>query len=320
MTRKVLYSAFAPDAVYEIIRREAPADVSLLTLDTPAAAELAARIADCDIVICASPLTGELLASAARLKAVVHEGVGYHDMLDLAVLQERGIRLAINPGGTTVGTAEHTVMLMLAVCKRLLFADSELRQGRFHAYALRSSLRDINGRVVGYVGMGRIAQAVAERLKPFGTRGLYFDLAPLPATREAELRVRRGSLDDVLRQSDLVTLHVPLTPETRNLIDAGAIAKMKPGAVLINTARGGIVDESALWQALTDGRLSGAGLDVFEDEPVAAGHPLTSLPNVVLTPHVAAGTADAMRAKAAGFFENVRRFYAGERMLDEIEL
>jgi phosphoglycerate dehydrogenase-like enzyme len=155
--------------------------------------------------------------------------------------------------------------------------------------------------------MGRIAQAVAERLAPFCTRGVFFD--PEVA---AHAGLSRVELPQLLAESDVVTLHLPLTPQTRHLMSRENLARMKPGAYLVNTARGGLVDEAALLEALKAGRLAGAALDVFEEEPVRAGHPLAALPNVVLTPHISAGTRDALATKMKAIFDNVQRFYRGE--------
>jgi phosphoglycerate dehydrogenase-like enzyme len=158
--------------------------------------------------------------------------------------------------------------------------------------------------------MGRIAQAVAERLKAFGCSGLYVDptinLAPEVSAR---LGVRAASLDEVLSAADILTIHVPLTDSTRSLIGRAAIARLKSEAIVVNTARGGIIDEHALADALTTGRLLAAGLDVFEEEPPYPNSPLLSLPNVVLTPHISAGTRDAMRQKMQALFANLRQFF-----------
>lgn len=294
----------------------------MVTLESNADAERLARVSDCDVIVAAAyPLTRAVIEAASRLRLVHHQGVGWQDTVDWRALKARGVRLALTPEGTTVSVAEHAILLMLAVSRRLAFADAELRQGRWHINSLRPVSRELFGRTIGYVGMGRIAQAVAERLRAFGTRGLYVDdPRPLPPDREAALGVRRVGLDSLLAEADVVTLHVPLTDETRRLIDARAIGRMKPEALLINTARGGIVDEAALAAALASGRLGGAGLDVFEEEPPPASLPLLGLPNVVVTPHISAGTRDALRTKMAALFANVARFARGERLENEVRL
>jgi len=319
---RVLYNSHATAAVYAIIRAEVPPGFELVTLDADDEAERIEKIRDCEVAIVASaPLRRPVIDAGARLRLVHHQGVGYHDTIDWAALAERRIPLALTPEGTTTGVAEHAVMLALAVCKRLPYADAELRQGRWHINALRPESREIAGMTVGYLGMGRIGQALAERLRAFGTRGLYFDEAPpLPAARERELGLERVDFDTLLARADLLTLHVPLTPATRHIVDRAAIAKMKPGALILNTARGGLIDEVALAEALIDGRLGGAGLDVFEKEPPAISDPLFTLRNVVVTPHISAGTRDALRVKMRALFANVLRFYAGEPLANRVAL
>jgi phosphoglycerate dehydrogenase-like enzyme len=235
-------------------------------------------------------------------------------------LAARGIPLAITPTGTTVGVAEHTVMLMLGMLRRFPFADAELRQGRFHINALRPVSRELRGRTIGLVGAGRIGQAVAERLKPFEVTLLYYDPVGLPASREAALGMARREFDDLLAEADIVSLHLPLTAATRHVMNARAFAKMKQASFLINTSRGGLVDETSLIQAIESGRIAGAGLDVFDPEPPKPDNPLLRLPSVVLTPHIAAGTRDAFLEKMTFVFDNLERFWRGETVENLIQL
>lgn len=318
---RILYFGHATEATYALIRAAVPEGFELVTLDRDGDAERREKLADCEVVIVAAqPFRRPMIEAAPRLRLVQHQGVGYHDTVDLAALAERGIALAVTTVGTAAAAAEHAIMLMLAVCRRLTFLDAELRQGRWHVNSMRAEARELNGMTIGYLGMGRIGQATAERLRAFGTTGLYADARDrdLPAGRAAALGLVRVPFDTLLQRADIVTLHLPLTAETRRTMDARAIARMKPGAMLVNTARGGLVDEAALAAALAAGRLGGAGLDVFDREPVETS-PLLALPNVVLTPHVAAATREAFTLKLAALFENIRRFYAGEPLRDRIE-
>ena len=317
---RILYNSFATEAVYAIIRAELPPGFGLVTLTADDEAERVRKIADCEVAIVASaPLRRAVIDAAPRLRLVHHQGVGYHDTVDWAALEARGIPLALTPEGTTIGVAEHAVMLALAVCKRLTYADAELRQGRWHINALRPESRELAGMTVGYLGMGRIGQALAERLRAFATTGIYADdAAPLAPARERELGLERVGLEALLARADLLTLHVPLTPATRHIVDRAAIARMKPGALIVNTARGGLIDEVALAEALADGRLGGAGLDVFEREPPDPADPLLALRNVVVTPHISAGTRDALGVKMRALFANVQRFYAGESLANRV--
>lgn len=312
--RRVLYLSHATPEVYAIIREAVPAGYELVTLERDSDDERRAKVADCDVVIVAATgLRRAVIEHAKNLKLVHHQGVGWQDTTDHEMLKARGLPLALTPEGTTLGVAEHTVLLMLAVLKLLPHADAELRQGRFHINALRPVSRELHGMTVGYVGMGRIAQAVAERLRGFGTRGIFCD--PQVAAFEG---LEKKSLDEVLGQSDMVSLHLPLTAQTRHMIGPAQIERMKPGAYIVNTARGGLIDETALAKALESGRLAGAALDVFEAEPVAAGHPLARLRNVVLTPHISAGTRDALRTKMRALFANVERFFRGEPLNNRV--
>lgn len=314
--RNVLYLPHATPDVYAIIAAEVPSGFRLITLDADDDAERCAKLANAEVVIVASNrLTAAMIEAAPRLALVHHQGVGWQDTVDRAALQRRGVPLALTPEGTTTGVAEHTVLMMLAACKLLPWADRELREGRFHVYALRPRSREIAGMTIGYLGFGRIGQAVAARLVPFGCRGAYHDpdvaLGPAAA---AALGCRAASFDDVLGRADILSLHLPLTPATRGLLGANALARMKPGAIVVNTARGGIVDEDALADALADGRLAAAALDVFAQEPPDVRHRLFALPNVVVTPHISAGTRDALATKMRALFANVERHFRGEAL------
>ena len=312
--KRILYLSHATPEVYSIIRAAVPDEFELVTLEQNNDEERRHRIAACEVVIvAATPLRKPVIDAAKQLELVHHQGVGWQDTTDHEELKARGIPLALTPEGTTVGVAEHTVLMILAALKLLPFADSELRQGRFHVNALRPKSRELSGLTVGYVGMGRIAHAVAERLGAFGTQGIFFD--PIVSTA---VGLQRRSFDQVLREADVITLHLPLTADTRHLIGADEIAQMKRGAYLVNTARGGLVDEAALVGALESGHLAAAALDVFETEPLPAGHPLTRLNNVVLTPHISAGTRDALQTKMRALFSNVQRFYRDEPLQNRV--
>lgn len=319
--KRVFYNSCADAALYGMIRDAAAGRCELVTLERDDDAERIAKLADADAAIVASTrFTRPLIEAGRKLAFVHHQGVGYHDTIDTAALAERRIPLAITPGGTTIGVAEHTLMLILAMLRRLPFADAELRQGRFHVNALRPVSRELRGRTVGLLGMGRIGRAVAERLKPFGVTLIYFDPVALPAEVEAALALERRGFDAVLADADILSLHLPLTLKTRRIIGAATLARMKPGAYLVNTARGGLVDEAALVAALQGGRVAGAALDVFEPEPPAAGHPLYAMPNVVLTPHISAGTRDAFMEKQGFIFDNLARFWRGEPVENLVDL
>jgi phosphoglycerate dehydrogenase-like enzyme len=315
----VLYLARGTPQLYETVRSYAPAHIELVTLESDEPQEVFAKLVDCEAVIVGTrKLDREMIAAASKLRLVVHQGLGYHDTTDVPALRERGIPVAVTPNGTPQTVSEHAVMLMLAACRLLPFADSELRRGRFHVNELRLQSQTLAGKTVGFVGMGRIGQATARRLLGWEMRGLYVDPVPLSDPEAARLTLGRVALDELLERADIVSLHVPLTDDTRAMIDHAALARMKKGAVLVNTARGPVVDEAALVESLASGHLGAAGLDVYEQEPARAGHPLARFRNVVLTPHIAAATRDTFAAKMHGVFANISRFYAGVPLHEQV--
>ncbi len=316
---RVFYNSHGTPEMYEMIREKTGAGVTLVTLDTDEDVERHAKIADCDaVIVAAKPLTANIIAAGRKLRLIHHQGVGYHDTVDLAAARAAKLHLALTPEGTTIGVAEHTVLLMLAAARRASFADAELRKGRWHVNALRPVSVELYGKTVGYIGFGRIGQEAAFRLAGFGMRGLYFDPAVTdPDPRSANMPT---SFDEVIECADFISLHLPLTPTTRHIISREVIARMKPGAIVINTARGGLIDDAALAEALASGHLLAAGLDVFEGEPIGPDHPFCALPNVVLTPHISAGTRDALDHKMTALFANVDRFRRGEPLANEVDL
>jgi phosphoglycerate dehydrogenase-like enzyme len=319
---KVLFTRRTTPDVYAAFHAALPANVELVTRDTNDDAEEREKAKDCDVIIQGTMwLSKETVEAAKKLKLVIHLGVGYQDTVDLDALKKHGIKLAVTPAGTVLAVAEHTVMFILGLERQLIEMDRSVREDRFASHLRRVTVRGIAGKTIGYIGMGRIGQLVAPRLKALDTKGIYYDPAwPLSPEKDKEFGLTRGSFDEVLSKADIITVHVPNTPETFHLIDAAAFAKMKQGAVLINTARGPVVEENALMQALRDGKLRGAALDVFEKEPLRADHPLTKFENVLLTPHVA-GLSDAgIDTRAAAIAENLRRYLAGEPLNDEVVL
>ena len=317
---KVLYLSHAGADVYALIRAAAGPRFDVVTLEGDDDDERCRRIADCEAVICAATrLTKRHLDAGGKLRVVHHQGVGWQDTTDWQEIRRRGLPMALTPQGTTIGVAEHTVLLMLAAAKRLTFADAELRQGRWHVNALRGVSRELYGKTIGYIGMGRIGQAVAERLMSFGCAGIYVDpVVCLSKAAESSLGLRAGTFDEVLAAADVLTLHVPLTDETRGIVGHAALSRLKPGAIVVNTARGGLIDEAALADALKSGHVLAAGLDVFEREPPALSSPLLALPNVVISPHISAGTRDAMCQKMTALFANLECFFSTGKLENRV--
>ena len=319
MRYTVVYWNRAAGDVYEVIRSEMPAGWSLVILegDTKEAWRDQLRRADF-LVVADWPITEEDLQAAPKLKMVQHQGVG-HEKIDKEALKARGIPLALCPAGTTVGVAEHTILLILAVYKRLVLADRRLREGVWLQWGLRGTSFELAGKTLGLLGFGRIAQAVARRAYAFDARILYHDpYLQEPPPEAAAWDITAVSFAQLLGDSDILSLHVPTTDQTRRCMSTPQFEQMKRSAILINTARGAIVDEPALIKALESGTIAGAGLDVFEQEPMRADSPLLKMDNVVLTPHIAAGTVDALRQKMRAVFANLQRCAAGKAIEDRV--
>lgn len=254
------------------------------------------------VVLLSHPVTDGVLAACPELKVVSNYAVGL-DNVDLEAARRRGVRVTYTPDVLTEATADLTWALLLAVARRVVEGDRLVRRGRFRGWSPSLCLgMDLSGKTLGIVGMGRIGKAVARRAPAFGMRVVYSSRRPLLPSEEAALGARHAELDRLLAVSDVVSLHCPLTPQTRHLLSAERLASLKPGAILINTARGPVVDEGALVEFLKQGRLLGAGLDVYEREPVLAPG-LKDLPNVVLLPHIGSAgreTRETMARMALG--------------------
>ncbi|MBD8881020.1 D-glycerate dehydrogenase [Rhodanobacter sp. 7MK24] len=269
-------------------------------------AELATRLAACDAAIVGlkERIGAAELAGAKRLRIVANLGVGY-DNLDVAALTAAGVAASNTADVLNESVADYAWALLLGAARRIGAAERWLRAGQWRATEFRGWLgTDVRGRTLGILGMGRIGQAIARRAQGFGMPVLYHNRSRLPEAIERECRARLVDKATLLRDSDFLVLVLPLTPQTRYAIGAAELAQMKPTAVLVNVARGGIVDDAALAAALREGRLAAAGLDVFEGEPHV--HPdLRTLDNALLSPHIASATTDTRRAMTAVAVDNV---------------
>lgn len=279
--------------------------------------ELIPQVADCDaLLVVSASLPTPVIESLTRCRIISRLGTGT-DKIDVATATQRGIVVSNVPWFCVEEQADHTMALILAFARQLPQMQQDMREGAWRRARANPHLRRLGGQVLGLVGFGRSAQAVAQRAKAFGMRVLVTRRRKIAVSEANALGVEMVELDRLLRESDFVSLHLPLLPETYHLIDATALGKMKPEAYLINTARGAIVDETALVQALREGRLAGAGLDTFSQINVHAEleapphHPLLELPNVVLTPHVAAFSPEALYEMAKGGIENMMAVLSG---------
>ena len=260
------------------------------------------------------PVTAKVMDAAPKLQLIQKIGVGVNT-IDLEHADSRGIRVCNMPGTNSRAVAEATLMLMLTTLRRALSLDAATRAGDGWRMdpALFDQVGEIGGRTVGLVGYGAVPAMLAPVLQALGARVLYTATKP-----KADAVAEWHELPELLAQSDIVSLHLPLTAETERLIDGAALQSMKPAALLINTARGGLVDQRALIAALRSGRLLGAGLDVYDQEPVPADCPLLEMDNVVLQPHVAWLTPETLGRSLAVAMENCRRLRDGEELLHRV--
>jgi phosphoglycerate dehydrogenase-like enzyme len=311
MATKILFAPRQSDAVMEIARSLTPAGFELLVAEfgTP---EFYAAAGQAEYYLgLARQMGGEFFRSAPNLKLVQLLSAGY-DRVDIEAARKAKVPVSNNGGANAIAVAEHTIMLMLAVLKRVVKFHNDVVAGKWRVGGFDDQrVYELSRRTLGIVGLGNIGKKVARRAAAFDMTVQYYDIARLTEAEEDALGVRFVLLPELLRTSDVVSLHVPLDDSTRHLLGAAEFAQMKPGAILINTCRGPVVDEAALYAALTKGQVAAAGLDVLVDEPPAKGHPLFSLPNVTLTPHSAGPTWENWTARFRNGFDNIQRVAAG---------
>lgn len=273
--------------------------------------------ADALIIRTGGVVDAALLDKGDQLKVVGRHGVGY-DQIDIDAATERGIQVVYTPGANTESVCEHAFAFMIGLSKHFPRMMSELAAGNYH-FRTKITGRDLFGRTLGIVGFGRIGRRVGEVAKAaFGMTVRYHDIVPAPPEVEARTGALRVGLDELLRESEYVTLHVPLDKTTRGMIDAAALGKMRPDAILINTCRGPVVVESAVAAALDAKQIWGYGGDVFEVEPPPKDHPLIGRPDVMLTPHSAAQTVEGLSNMATGIAQDVLGVLRGEVPLNPV--
>jgi phosphoglycerate dehydrogenase-like enzyme len=270
-------------------------------------------IRDADFAISGQvAVSGDVLRAASKLRLLHKWGVGV-DNIDIETARQLGIKIARTTGSNALPVAEFTIGLMFAALRFQALGHERLRQGHWMAFnELPGNALCLSGKTVGIVGFGAIGRKLAELLKGFGCQLLYNKRAPLTPEEESTIGARYAEIPELLATSDVVSLHCPLTPETTNLIDAAALATMKRSAVLINVARGGVVVEADLAEALRRRTIRGAAMDVYSVEPLPADSELLELDNIVVTPHLAAATADTFEPTINRMFDNIARVSRGE--------
>jgi phosphoglycerate dehydrogenase-like enzyme len=311
MATKILLGPKLPESILDIARSLTPAGFELTVADqgTPEFYEAAGEAE----YYLGSPraMGGEFFRSAPKLRLVQLTSAGY-DRVDIEAARKAKVPVANNGGANAIAVSEHAIMLMLAVLKRLVWHHNNVVAGKWLVGGpAQTPVYELYGRTLGIVGLGNIGKKVARRAAAFDMTVQYYDVLRLTEDQEDALGVRFALFDELLRTSDIVSLHVPLNDRTRKLIGAHELALMQPTAAIINTCRGPVIDEQALHDALVAGRIAGAGLDVMVEEPPATTHPLFSLPNVTFTPHSAGPTWENWRARFRNGFDNIQRVANG---------
>lgn len=313
-TAKAAILGNLPQAQLDLFRSQIPTDLELVPVDGRLSDE--EKIALCQdvdaIILSGADLPASVARACPKLKLIQTLSAGY-DRLDLKAIGELGIPVANNGGTNAIAVSEQTVGLMLMVSKRmanLWYSATKERKWRGDYTAV--DLHEITGKSVGIVGLGRVGKQVARRLRGFECEVVYHDILTFPPELEEELSVKRVPFEELLQMSDYVSLHVPLTSLTHKMVGRRELEMMKPSAILINACRGPVVDEKALYEALTKGVIAGAGLDVLEVEPTPVDNPILDLENVVVTPHTAGPSYETVLRGAAFVYENIQRVVTGQ--------
>ena len=292
-------------------------DVEIRRVDGTDRPALLAALADADalLVRSATKVDAEAIAAATRLKVVARAGVGL-DNVDVPAATARGVMVVNAPTSNIVSAAEHAIALLLATARQVPAADASLRAGQWKRSSFSGT--ELNGKTVGVIGLGKIGQLVAQRLAAFGVNLIAYDPYVAPA-RAAQLGIELVELDALLRRSDIITIHLPRTAETLGLIGKDQLALTKPGVLIVNAARGGLIDEDALAEAVRSGHVGGAGIDVYLTEPTTSS-PLFEMPQVVVTPHLGASTAEAQGRAGTDVARSVRLALAGDFVPDAVNV
>ncbi|MGB3329283.1 MAG: phosphoglycerate dehydrogenase [Thermomicrobiales bacterium] len=305
------------DNIHPVARDELAASADLVDVDgtdIPALLE-AIAVADALVVRSETQVTADVLAAGRRLRVVARAGVGV-DNIDLDAATKAGVLVLNAPGANATSAGEHTIALLLAITRQIPFANESTHAGRWARKAVKPI--DLRGRTVGIVGLGRVGSIVATRLRAFDMRLIGYD-PYITDARFAELGVERVTLDDIWERSEIVTFHAPSTEETHHILSADTLARLRPGAIVINAARGELVDQAALAEAIRSGHIAGAGVDVFPHEP-AVESPLFGLPNVVLTPHTGGSSAEALLAVGKVIASSTLAALRGEAVANAVNL
>ena len=311
---KILHTYRYTGKPWEILKSVVPAGFEVKTLDEPTQEQLVKEAADADYFLVRGRLKidEDVLAAAKKLKMIQRTGVGT-EMLDKAAIKARNIPVYVNAGINARSVAEHTITLILNCLKNIPLISSNVKNGVWKKQETGVSCNELYGKTVALVGMGNIGRITAGILHAFGANVIYTDLFRQSDDVEKTLNlVYKPTFEELLPEADVLSFHCPLTTENQEMLNASAIAKMKDGAIVVNTARGKLIDEAALFDALVSGKIRSAGLDVHFDEPMVANDPLKTLDNVILTPHIAGLSYETFQSMMAGAVENIVAFEKGD--------
>lgn len=313
MNPKIVFVTNFPDAA-DVAREMAPSDFDLQIVPAKSA-EYREALADAEYLVGFVDMLvqDELFQTGPKLKLVQLLSAGY-DQANLSAARKAKVPVCNNGSANSVAVSEHAILLSLAVSRQLVRQHASVSGGNWRGNST-PRVHELRSRTMGIVGLGTIGKKTARLAQAFGMNVIYYDIARLREDQEDALNVRFRLLGELLREADVVSLHMPLNANTRHLIGADELKLMKPSAILVNTARGPVVDEAALYTALTDGTIWAAGLDVFDQEPPPADNPLFNLDNVILTAHLAGPTFESNTARVRNAFDNVQRVARGEEAL-----
>lgn len=312
---KILHTYRYTGRPWEILQSMVPDGYIIKTLDTPTYEQLVKEAVDADYFLVSGrlPIDKGVLDAARNLKMIQRTGVGT-EMLDKEEIKRRGIPVYVNAGVNARSVAEHTLALMLACLKRIPAIDKQVRQGIWKKQETGTSCYELFGKKVAMVGMGAIGRQVAEYLHVFGAKIIYTDLYRLPLDQEDRLGATYiPSFEEMLSEADILSFHCPLTADNIEVLNEKTLSMMKPGAIIINTARGKLINEPSLYHALKEGRIRAAGLDVHYEEPISiANHQLSTLENIILTPHIGGLSFETFRSMMEGAINNIVAFDKGD--------
>lgn len=311
---KILHTYRYTGKPWNILKSVVPEGYEIKTLDEPTQEQLVKEAVDADYFLVSGRLKidEEVLSAAKKLRMIQRTGVGT-EMLDKAAIKARGVPVYVNAGINARSVAEHTITLILDCLKNIPLISSNVKKGIWKKQETGVSCNELYGKTVAMVGMGNIGRITAGILHAFGANVVYTDLFRQSEEVENALGITyRASFEELLPDADILTFHCPLTDDNQKILNAAALEKMKDGVIVVNTARGKLIDENALYKALVSGKVRAAGLDVHYEEPMLADDPLKTLDNVILTPHIAGLSFETFQSMMAGAIENIVAFDKGE--------